>query len=123
MVRRIALVLVLALTAVSARQLTCVWDCSQPATISDGGAPCHETAAEGPTLAASAGHCPLTPDAAIIALAKSGEPQRQRLTVPFDKIASPMPPLAHETTTQASFTRSPQPAPTPPTRPFSVLRI
>lgn len=123
MVRRIALVLVLALIAVSARQLTCVWDCTEPSTISDGGAPCHETAAEGPTLAASAGHCPLTPDAAIVALAKSGEPQRQRLTVPFDKIASPMPPLAHETTIQGRFARSPQPASTPPTRPFSVLRI
>jgi hypothetical protein len=122
MVRRTALVLVLALTAVSARQLTCVWDCSEP-TVGDGGASCHETAAEGPTLAASAGHCPLAPDAAIMAAAKSGEPQRQRLTVPFDKFASAMPLLAHETTIRASFTGSSQPASTPHARPFSVLRI
>jgi hypothetical protein len=123
MARWTTLVLVLALTAASARQLTCVWECSEPSTISNAGAPCHETVAEALTLAASAGHCPLAPDAAIIAAAKGGEPQRQRLTVPFDKIASPRPPLAHQTATRASFTGSPQPTPTPPARQFSVLRI
>jgi hypothetical protein len=123
MVRHTALVLVLALSAVSARQLTCVWECSEPSARSEAGAPCHETAQDGPTLSTNAGHCPLAPDAAIIAAAKSGEPQRQRLTVPFDKVASAMPALAGDATVRAASVGSPQPAPTPPLRTFSVLRI
>jgi hypothetical protein len=88
MIRRIALVLALVLAAVSARQLTCVWGCGEIAATSHRAAACHESANDDPTLAATATHCPVAPEAAVLTASKSSEPQRHRVALPFERIAA-----------------------------------
>jgi len=88
MIRRIALALVLALAAVSARQLTCVWGCGEIAETSHRAAACHKSANDEPTLAATATHCPVAPEAAVLTASKSSEAQRHRVALPFERIAA-----------------------------------
>ena len=88
MIRRIALALVLALAAVSARQLTCVWGCGEITETSHRAAACHESANDDPTLAAIATHCPVAPEAAVLTASKTSEAQRHRVALPFERIAA-----------------------------------
>jgi hypothetical protein len=85
--RAAALIVLVALTAGSARQLACVWECAEPAGTPQA-ASCHETAAHGPSLAAADVHCPLTPDAAVLTTGAAGEPQRPRLSLALDRPAA-----------------------------------
>jgi hypothetical protein len=121
--RRAALVLVLALTALSARQLTCVWECGEAAATMHQPAWCHEASADEPTLGASTMHCPLSSEAAVLTVSKSSEPQRHRLAMPFVRLASTIvAAMTHHATGHAWLT-SPGHAPGTPSRPLSVLRI
>lgn len=87
MPRATALIVLLALTVASARQLACVWECGEPAGSAHEAASCHETAVAGATLAAAEAHCPLAPDAAVLT-ASAGEPQRQRLSLALDRLGA-----------------------------------
>ena len=121
MLRRTALVLVVALAAVSARQLTCVWECTDAAADA-GTTACHGSGAEGPILAAQSAHCPLAADAVIFTMSKGGEPHRQRQAVSSEPVASIVPSLANASAISTG-PRSLPPAPTALSRTFSVLRI
>ena len=85
--RAAALIVLLALTVASARQLACVWECGEPAGSVHEAASCHETTTTGPTLAAGEAHCPLAPDAAVLTGAAS-EPHRQRLSLALDRLGA-----------------------------------
>ena len=85
--RAAALIVLLALTVASARQLACVWECGEPAGSVHQAASCHEPAATGPTLAAADAHCPLAPDAAVLTGAAS-EPHRQRSSLAIARLGA-----------------------------------
>lgn len=84
MSRAAALIVLVALTAAPVRQLTCVWECGEPAA-SLQSASCHETAAQGPAMAASDAACPFNPDPAVFATGAASEPQRNRAVVAIDR--------------------------------------
>jgi hypothetical protein len=121
MLRRTALVLILALTAVSARQLTCVWECTDAAADA-GTTACHGTGADGPVLAAQSAHCPLAADAVIFTMSKGGEPHRQRHAASSEPVASIVPSIGYAAAISTGPWSLP-PAPPPLSRTFSVLRI
>jgi hypothetical protein len=55
-----------------------VWECVEVAGETHAAASCHEVAARGATLTASASHCPLTSEETALWTAKGYEPQRLR---------------------------------------------